>query len=312
VAQEERLYRDYFAARADQADKAMQFARTAAAMNPDDTVKKAEALLAEQTAMRARAELDAQNARAHAVKERIKVVRSNRRSRRQAKASVPPSRPTPVPVRQTAVPKPKLAPVPPTPVPIHKAPPIQAAPVEPPVLTAIAVPKPKPPSITAKPAAPMEARTEPKRPAVAPMPVPVILRAAPAPPPTKVASEKPKAPVALVSHKPAALPTRAPVVPTPPAAVTVVVAPPTLAPKPTPAFRSSQATKAAQIARPSSAPAKLECPNCSAKVAANAKRCRCGFEMPLSASQIPSLSMSPEDRAALLAALAPLGNANES
>lgn len=77
--------------------------------------------------------------------------------------------------------------------------------------------------------------------------------------------------------------------------------------EPTPAFRSTQATKAEQITTapppPMTKPTGQDCPNCCGKVAPNTKRCRCGYELPSSANQMPALAMSPEDRDAMLAAL---------
>jgi hypothetical protein len=99
ISQEEQLYRDYLAARAAQAEEDAKVAKTTAKHDPGNTVKAAEALLAEQTAMNARAELEAQDARAVAVKNRITVVRSRRR--KKPKTTAPVSRPaTPAPVRE--------------------------------------------------------------------------------------------------------------------------------------------------------------------------------------------------------------------
>src|SRR6185436_8148832 len=86
----------------------------------------------------------------------------------------------------------------------------------------------------------------------------------------------------------------------PPAAPT-----PTITRRPTPAFQVTQATKAAQATAAVTRPSLQDCENCGAKVPPDVKRCRCGFEVSQSASQIPSLSMSPEERAAFRAALAP-------
>lgn len=41
-----------------------------------------------------------------------------------------------------------------------------------------------------------------------------------------------------------------------------------------------------------------ECPNCTASVAANSERCRCGYEFAPGGSLIPALSMTEEERAA--------------
>jgi hypothetical protein len=258
ISQEEQLYRDYLAARATQAEDEARHAKGAASREPANTVKTAEALLAQQTAMNARAELEAQNARAAAVKNRIKVVRSSRRRKTKAPAAAP--KPAPVSVREALAPK-KSAP-------------------------------PSPSKAVAKPAAVMAAPAIPQKKSTA--------HAKPAP------IAKPSAPKtngSPVSVKPVLQP--APL-PTPVAAPAPVVVQPS-AKEPTPAFRSSQATRAEQIAAPVAAAtpksATQDCPNCCAKVAATVKRCRCGYELPTSANQMPALAMSAEDRAAMLAAL---------
>jgi hypothetical protein len=239
ISQEEQLYRDYLAARAAKAEEAALVAKTAAKREPGNTVKAAEALLAAQTAMNARAELDAQNARTVAVKNRITVVRSRRRKKPKTTA---PTHPAPVPVREVLAP------------PVTAAAPKPAAVVPAPIKTA------------AKPPAPASARPS----VVTPVntPTPTIAKSAPVP--------RPSVPVLTQVN----------------------------AREPSSAFRATQATKAEQIATPT--PAKStnqDCPNCYAKVAVNTKRCRCGYELPTTASQMPALAMSPEDRAAMLAAL---------
>lgn len=271
ISQEETLYRDYLAARVDQSESAWRDARVAAAREPGNRVKTAEALLAEQSAMAARAEFDAQVERARAVKNRIKVVRSNRRSRRVSAAATAP-RPAPVAVREVLAPKPAPAPMPA---------PVQTAPVKPAaaVSKSVAAPAPAPKLVVRAPAP-----VAPAKPAPVHKPAPV--RAKP-----PAAMPRPRPAPAPVAVAPRAAPPPAPVV----------------LDKPTPSFRASQASRAQQIAPTPTKTNSQECGNCSAKVPLNAKRCRCGFELPLAASQIPSLSMSPEDRAAFLAALAPLG-----
>lgn len=260
ISQEETLYRDYLAARAEQAAKAWHVARNVAASDSGNTVKAAQALLAEQTAMAARAELEAQDQRARAVKNRIKVVRSNRHARK-ALAGTPRSNPIsakPVSVRDALVPKPTLASRPP--MPTHVAPPL-------------------PPLVETTP--PVQVvRQDPPKPKVMPM-----ANLAPA---ERVAPANTPAPPRPVPQARASA--------TPPA--------PAIGDAPTPSFRASQATKAEQITAAPARPTAQECPNCSANVPLNVRRCRCGFEMP-NPSQIPSLAMSPEDRAAFLAALAP-------
>lgn len=46
------------------------------------------------------------------------------------------------------------------------------------------------------------------------------------------------------------------------------------------------------------APDKKDCPNCTASVAVNSARCRCGYEFSSSEQLIPALTMSEEERAA--------------
>lgn len=252
----------------------MRAAKTAATMKPGDTVKAAEALLAKQAALAARAELEAQDARAHAVKERVRVVRSSRRARRQAKASAPRSARTSV---RAAL-----------------APPVQNMPTPQPAPLAAAAKPAKSLSAASVVAAPTSApRNGIHRDSVASAPAPIVC-VLPTPP-TKKSPKKFAAPASTAPRE--SVLTRTP--------VTDATTTPALGRKPTSVFRTTQATKAARIAAAPSAPASQECPNCMAKVPIRTKRCRCGYELPLSASQIPSLTMSPEDRAAFLAALSP-------
>lgn len=256
IAQEERLYRDYLSARAAQADDAWKAAKVASAIDPSNTVKAAEALLAEQTALNARAELEAQDARAEAVGARIKVVRSNRRNRRQAKGSSSTKSSAPPSIRAALAPPTakKALNTPARPAPVDPQNHAKARPAPTPVPAKQAAPAPQPVSKPAPVAKPAQPQVKP-----IPIPTPTLSRARPVPAITQ---------------------------------------------KPTPAFRTTQASKAEQVVS-SSQPNPQECPNCSARVAPEAKRCRCGYELPQSASQIPSLSMSAEDQAAFLAALTP-------
>jgi hypothetical protein len=302
ISQEEQLYREYLAARADQAEKARQATRADAAREPGNNVKTAEALRAEQIAMSARAELSAQDERARAVKNRIKVVRSNRRAKKVKAAAAAHTRP--ISVREVVAPKPTPVLVSPPPV-LTQAPPPA---VTPPKLTVIAETKP-PAAAVVKPATPKPtpiaiAKKETPRPVVA-APVPK-----PAMPPKPVAIGKP-VPVRAAAPTVVAKPVQR-AVPNEVSALAALTTPLVLD-KPTPSFRASQANKAEQVKVAPAQPAtSQDCPNCYGKVAPNAKRCRCGFEMPLAASQIPSLSLSAEDRAAFLAALAPLGSDSSS
>ncbi|HKQ31335.1 MAG TPA: hypothetical protein VJS66_08625 [Burkholderiales bacterium] len=245
ISQEEQLYRDYLAARAAQAEDEARVAKNNAMHEPANTVKSAEALLAVQTAMNARAELEAQDARATAVKNRIKVVRSSRR--RKPKTAAPAS------VQEPLAP-PAAAPAP------HKAAVKPAAIAKP--VTDLAPPIAPAPKTAARPVTVAKP--------VAALAPPMVTREIPQPVPQ---------PAPVTRH--------------------VNIG------EPTPAFRETQAAKAEQIAPPPppKKTAGQDCPNCCAKVAPNAKHCRCGYELPSSANQMPALSMSPEDRAAMLAAL---------
>ncbi len=303
IAQEERLYHDYLSARADQADKAWRAAKVATAMDPENTVKGAEALLAKQTALSTRAEMDAQDARAQAVSARIKVVRTNRRNRRQAKSSSAAApRPMPPTLRDVVAP-PRPKPIPPSVTPaVTSAPPKQHLPV---TSAAAAPQKPAATTSAVKPVTHPPKASKPQ--SIVPNPVVTMHPAAAVTPiskPATVPVARPPTPTPAVSRTAITTPIAASA--SPPPAVRPAAPAPTITRDPTPAFRATQATKAAQVAAPVGPP-KQDCQNCGAKVAATAKRCRCGFEMPLSASQMPSLAMSTEDRAALLSALAPTG-----
>lgn len=56
---------------------------------------------------------------------------------------------------------------------------------------------------------------------------------------------------------------------------------------------AAQAERAAQRLRAGSTTA--ECPNCTAQLAANTRRCKCGFEMPVAASLMPAVPVDPVD-----------------
>lgn len=75
-AQEEKLYLDYLKARTSQAEEAARAARAVAATAPDSHAKAAEALLAEQAMINARAELADQAARVHIATQRWESVKT--------------------------------------------------------------------------------------------------------------------------------------------------------------------------------------------------------------------------------------------
>jgi hypothetical protein len=75
-AQEEKLYLDYLKARISQTEESVRAARAVAAANPDSHAKAAEALLAEQALINARAELADQTARVRIATRRWESLRT--------------------------------------------------------------------------------------------------------------------------------------------------------------------------------------------------------------------------------------------
>jgi hypothetical protein len=243
IYHEERLYRDYLAARVDEAAKATD----------------------KQALASARAELEAQEQRVRAVKKRLKLVRSNTPA--QKPEAPAPAKPVPPPAPKSALP-----PAPPPRPPVKTRPASPSASVKP----KSSAPTPQPPS--ARGAAPVQSNAG-QRAAVRPRGKPRVpmqpARAATKPAPTpKVRHAAAPAAAALPTAR-----TPSPVAPN----------------KPAPSRQPGAAGKAAV----------QECPNCMAKVAAGVARCGCGFEMASHVNEMPSLPMSPEDRAAFLAALRP-------
>jgi hypothetical protein len=238
IYHEERLYRDYLAARVDEAAK-----------GPD-----------RQALAAARAELEAQEQRVLAMKKRLKIVRSNRHPEGVAPAPAKPAQPKPTVV---------------TPPVQSSQPAVRTKPTSPPISVTPKSPPPTQPSIptTATPRA-NEGTPRPVRAAEAPVartpPAPVVAK--PTPKPKPAAAKPPAQPSS--SAQPVA--SNVPDIPVS-------------------SFPNGEVNKAAI----------QECPNCMAKVPPGAARCACGFEMPTRADEMPSLPMSEEDRAALLAALGP-------
>lgn len=123
AAQEERLYRDYLAARMVQAEAALTVARSEVSADPESQVKAAQALLAEQALNAVRAELRALTTRAarHATPPTGRVPAPEAQTRtpppRRAEAAknrvvdapTPPPTPSPKPVVRTPQPTPTAA-----------------------------------------------------------------------------------------------------------------------------------------------------------------------------------------------------------
>lgn len=60
---------------------------------------------------------------------------------------------------------------------------------------------------------------------------------------------------------------------------------------------AAQAERAAQRLKPGAAAS--ECPNCTAQLAANVRRCKCGFEMPAAANLMPAVPIDAADLSSL-------------
>lgn len=315
IAQEERIYRDYLAARLEQAAKELEHARAVAKASPGDKVKAAELLLAEQRYNAARAELEAQQLRAQAVAARAKSARRAAMSKpKRENPGTPPPRGSEAAVTAAAAntvttPRPAEA----------KAAPTTDEKREPPV----ARPKPTTDESAKRPAAETGRRTE--GPAATPAPgrkpagarpedataAPQTRTAAVQPPPAPVAENR--RPAAAVS-KPAAAPTTkrpataaAAFSTTAAAAARSAVGGVAGSPVPSAAFRAQQSARAQAILQAQLKNATKECPNCTASVPLKATKCRCGFEFADGQCQIPPLTLSAEERNALLQALSGWG-----
>jgi hypothetical protein len=238
IYHEERLYRDYLAARVDEAAKGADKGALATA----------------------RAELEAQEQRVRAVKQRLKLIRSNSRLQ---KSTTPAKAVAPTVSKAIA---PAVAPAKP---PARIGPTVSSLPV-----------KPKSSAATAQPPSASKPVAHPSN----------VQRTAVRPPGKPAASMRP----ARAAARPAPPPK-----------------PPDAPSRPTPSAPARAAPRGPGKSVPSSPvgngskAATQECPNCMAKVPVGAARCACGYEMASHANEMPGLPMSPEDRAAFLAALRP-------
>jgi hypothetical protein len=74
------------------------------------------------------------------------------------------------------------------------------------------------------------------------------------------------------------------------------------------AFKALQALKAAKLAEQSVSQVKTkECPHCTAALELSTARCRCGYSFPTGADDLPTLTLSPDEVAAISQAFGPLG-----
>ena len=269
----EELYENYLAARADQAAQAVKTAQAQFASDPANSDKSSRVGDAIREAREAQTALQAQSARIAEMKKALRPA---------VATAVPTSTPIPAAIPTPMVSAPKKRPAA---KPASKPIPVRATRK---AITAVATvtvtaakraanapvqsTAPKnhenhAPAAPAKPAAPAQSAMPNKafRKAQAAKAEKILRAAQAAKPAAEVNTEKlPEAPVVEIKTPPS-----------PVAAAPVKTAP-----------------------RLYAAPDKKDCPNCTASVALNASRCRCGYEFSSSEQHIPALTMSEEERAA--------------
>ncbi|HYA38359.1 MAG TPA: zinc ribbon domain-containing protein [Candidatus Methylomirabilis sp.] len=262
----EELYENYLAARADQAAQAAKTAQALFARDPSDIDKSNRVADTIRESQEAQAALQAQSAR---------IAEMRKALRHAAPAPMPAVTPVPAPMAET--PKKRTA-----------TKPVRALPVRATRKTITAV------ATVSVTTAKRAANTAIQPAAKSPAPVAPAIPAAKAPVqsamPNKAfrkaqAAKAEKILRAVQNTKPPA-PAKAEKPPEAPL-VEVKTAPPPIATVP---------VKTAP--RLYAAPDKKDCPNCTASVAQNAARCRCGYEFSSSEQHIPALTMSEEERAA--------------
>lgn len=290
--QQDRLYRDYLAARIAQAEAELTVARERANADPESTIKASSALLAEQA-------LNALHAEMKQLSLRISVAAPARRPVTARRPINPPNRPAPA---RTLPPRVNTRVTPnPLPNPMRR-------PFAPP-----RAPAPRPePQVQRKPRAAATAIGTLSKIVSATR---AVLTAAPV-----VAKRQTRpAMIAAAANRP-----HAPTKPTPPVSTPVngkkrVV--PNITNRPDQSFRLRQTQKAEAIARskstppvapprqvhtksaPQPAPADIppvavskreptqECPNCTAAVAAGSIRCSCGYMLGRPGEEVPALTL---------------------
>lgn len=315
-AQQERIYLEYLAARASQAEENYRVAKRKSESTPDDASLAAETLLAQQYMNAARAELSTQTVKVQLAAERAHSARATERHAAVAAAKARAATMRPVP--GTTKPSSKTGEIAPTPIAAPTPPPAHPAAVPARKVTE-RTPAPIGTKAVSAPATTATIRTVDAQRIAQATRSPVTKAKLPA----KVAASVVESAVATV--KPAEKP-RAAAVPsaeTPPPAVVPSA-------QATSEFRKAQARKAeatitrepartthAQSAPPvavakKTAPAakiprvaaedSKDCPNCTASVKLAVMQCRCGFEFSAGV-ELPGLSLSPTERAALTQAL---------
>jgi hypothetical protein len=293
--QQDRLYRDYLAARVAQAEAELTVAREQANADPESTYRASNALLAEQSLNALKAEFKQLSLRVSAMA--------------PARRAVPARRPISQPNR-TGTAK--------TPIPhaVTRVTPKPAAPRTPTATAWKSAVKASPQRLPA----PMERRKLPAPPIAAPSKPKAFpaMRAAPARPPVAQGNSRPSTPpVATAPSRQPSIPNR-PV--SPPVNGKNRQTAPTMTNRPDQRFRQVQTQKAEAIARskpgaatalartngktaPQRASADIpplvlskkkstqECPNCTASVAADSPRCGCGYMLARPGDEVPALTL---------------------
>jgi len=279
LEQNERMYLEYLEARVIQAEQEFKVARSAADRDPENRLAAAELLRAEQAMNNARAELSSQSVRLETTRA---LVTRNR--------PTPPSKPV------VAAPVPK----PPKPVetkrsvtPAHEIEKPKPASVEPPRPEGLPVRKVKNPTLATAPtrplpglklAVPHKATAAPTKPARATFRAPKTASPAIKANNSFRAAQAAKAERALkAAHE------------TLQAAATLRK----IAPAQPRTADPLATAKAAMQVRHAPPPNTRECPNCTARLALETARCRCGYEFPTAGAEIPSLSLRDTDLASL-------------
>jgi len=286
AAQDEQLYLDYLAARVAQAAEALDFARAAAHREPESHALAAEVIAAEQSLRTARAEHAEQAARTRTARQQ---AIANASFQRPAPVVARPTRPEPVTPSPTAAPSPAPRPE----VMSAASTPIQAK------LNSVQKPKSLPRQTAATLAAKAKA-LKPKHRATAPaFSRPTVGQNAPAPRPTPAAprvqpSAIPPAPFrakqAARAEKVVERQRGTPIV-TPKAPLAAACAPgPAAIVAPT--KPKSVAAPGIRAAAPLPTTPTKPCPSCGNRLAVDAKRCGCGYEIS-DGPDLPGLSASP-------------------
>jgi len=276
LEQNERMYLEYLEARVIQAEQEFKVARSAADRDPENRLAAAELLRAEQAMNNARAELSSQSVRLETT--RALVTRNRPTSPPKPAVAAPTPKPVETkrsvaPVREIEKPKPAAVESPrreSSSVRKVKNPTLATAPTRPLPGLKLAVPH-KAPAAPTKPARATFRAPKTASPAIKANNSFRAAQAAKADRALKAAHETLQAAATLRKIAPAQPRTADPLA----------------------------TAKAAMQVRHAPPPNTRECPNCTARLALEIGRCRCGYEFPTAGAEIPSLSLRDTDLASL-------------